>query len=153
MKVVTHVCRTQQRQLSTGAFWMRPLASVALVGNGPLTEEQRQRISAANLVIRLNKMNNRHALCLRTLGMPVLAALCVAKLKPHLQHTSAVSAPGLGGSAGWHYTYKPSSHTPDSGSYCQVSRGAAGLCGCCICGFPAVPQAVPECMIARIVDS
>jgi hypothetical protein len=40
---------------------MRPVRSVALVGNGPLTEAQRQRIAAADLVIRLNKMNNRRA--------------------------------------------------------------------------------------------
>lgn len=57
---------TTDASMSAGAFWMRPVTSVALVGNGPLTERQRQQIAAADLVIRLNKMNNRRALRTRT---------------------------------------------------------------------------------------
>ena len=38
-----------------------PSATVALVGNGPLTSEQRQEINAAGSVLRINAMNNRQA--------------------------------------------------------------------------------------------
>ena len=36
-------------------------ATVALVGNGPLTPEQRQEINKAGSVLRINAMNNRQA--------------------------------------------------------------------------------------------
>ena len=36
-------------------------ATVALVGNGPLTSAQRQEINAAGSVLRINAMNNRRA--------------------------------------------------------------------------------------------
>ena len=35
--------------------------TVALVGNGPLTSEQRQEINTAGSVLRINAMNNRQA--------------------------------------------------------------------------------------------
>jgi hypothetical protein len=87
---------------------MRPVGSVALVGNGPLTEAQRQRIAAADLVIRLNKMNNRHALRSRTGREPVLTAPCLAWIK----HASAIcvytaSPPDLGQSAGGQHSCEP----------------------------------------------
>lgn len=34
---------------------------VALVGNGPLTSEQRQAINQAGTVVRINALNNRQA--------------------------------------------------------------------------------------------
>lgn len=37
-------------------------ADVALVGNGPLTSEQRQAINQAGSVVRINALNNRSAL-------------------------------------------------------------------------------------------
>ena len=36
--------------------------NVALVGNGPLTSEQRQAINQAGRVVRINALNNRQAL-------------------------------------------------------------------------------------------
>lgn len=48
-----------KRHRTCAAFFMRPLARIALVGNGPLTEAQRLEVAASDLVIRFNKMNNR----------------------------------------------------------------------------------------------
>ena len=50
-----------KRHRTCGAFWQRPVRRVALVGNGPLTERQRVSANTADLVIRINKMNNRSA--------------------------------------------------------------------------------------------
>lgn len=48
-----------ERHRACAAFYTRPVKTVALVGNGPLTEAQRLDIEAADLVIRFNKLNNR----------------------------------------------------------------------------------------------
>ena len=50
------------RHRACSAFYLKgrpPVRRVALVGNGPLMDQQRAEIDTSDLVIRFNKMNNR----------------------------------------------------------------------------------------------
>lgn len=50
------------RHRACSAFYLKgrpPVQRVALVGNGPLTDQQRAEVDTLDLVIRFNKMNNR----------------------------------------------------------------------------------------------
>lgn len=63
-----------KRHRTCAPFFMRPLARIALVGNGPLTEAQRLEVAASDLVIRFNKMNNR---CLFTAMCAMCSSTCL----------------------------------------------------------------------------
>lgn len=57
-----HAQQATERHRACSAFYLKGrtrLQRVALVGNGPLTDEQRGEIAGSDLVVRFNKMNNR----------------------------------------------------------------------------------------------
>lgn len=71
-----HAHRAIRRHRACSAFYLKghkPATRIAVVGNGPLTDSQRDEIASSDMVVRFNKMNNRQAristclwlLCLR----------------------------------------------------------------------------------------
>lgn len=120
-----------ERHRACAAFYTRPVRSVALVGNGPLTETQRLKIEVSDLVIRFNKLNNRF--CGERLDVWLLRRAEEATLQWHglgeLAHCSTAEAleqnPLLwlyGGSSWW---FNPYSVVAAAVRFPQIARRLA----------------------------